>query len=139
MSERNFWLLLKGALGMQIHRIENKMASGTPDIHFIHKGISGWIELKYISDWSKKAIFCGLSRNQVLWLQDYALHGGNCWILIRVGRESTAVVHGSKANRLLKSVTIEEFFKTMAWYKSGKMTKSDWVELTNLLLNSQSA
>ena len=40
MSERNFWLLLKGALGMQMHRIENKMASGTPDIHFIHKGIS---------------------------------------------------------------------------------------------------
>ena len=139
MSERNFWLLLKGALGMQMHRIENKMASGTPDIHFIHKGISGWIELKYISDWSKKAIFCGLSRSQVLWLQDYVLHGGNCWVMIRVGRESIALVHGSKANRLLKSVTIEEFSKAMAWYKTGKMTKSDWVELTNLLLNSQSA
>ena len=48
-SEKQFWNLLRDKLPInKMYRVENKVTKGMPDIHYIHKGKSGWIELKYL-------------------------------------------------------------------------------------------
>jgi beta-lactamase class D len=48
MSEKSFWRLLRNNLPFKTYRVENKVMIGMPDVHYIHKGKTGWIELKYI-------------------------------------------------------------------------------------------
>ena len=135
MSERTFWILLKEPLPLKMYRIENKVAKGTPDVHFIHKGVSGWIELKYIPEWPKRKVYCGIKQTQVLWLKEYYNQGGNCWVAVRIGREAIAVFSGDKADVLISGPTRAEFLNAVTWFKTGRMTEDDWLQLTGVLLN----
>ena len=54
MSEKNFWTLIRNNLPLKMYRVENRVAQGMPDVHYIGNGKSGWIELKYINKWPKR-------------------------------------------------------------------------------------
>ena len=65
-SEKQFWNLLRDKLPInKMYRVENKVTKGMPDIHYIHKGKSGWIELKYLDKFPKNRISSGLKLNQM--------------------------------------------------------------------------
>ena len=48
MSEKNFWNLIRTNLNLKMYRVENRVASGMPDVHYVSEKGSGWIELKYV-------------------------------------------------------------------------------------------
>ena len=54
MSEKNFWNLVRNNLDLKMYRVENRVAVGMPDVHYISGKSSGWIELKFIPSLPKK-------------------------------------------------------------------------------------
>ena len=43
MSEKNFWTLIRNNLPLKMYRVENRVAQGMPDVHYIGNGNSGWM------------------------------------------------------------------------------------------------
>lgn len=54
MSEKNFWNLVRNNLDLKMYRVENRVAVGMPDVHYISEKSSGWIELKFIPSLPKR-------------------------------------------------------------------------------------
>lgn len=67
MSEKNFWNLVRDNCPVNMHRVENSVMRGMPDVHYIRNGQSGWIELKYLANWPSKRFASGLMLNQMMW------------------------------------------------------------------------
>lgn len=135
MSESNFWALLRSKLDIGImYRVENRVMSGMPDVHFIKDGVSGWIELKYMKDWPKKRIPVGLKLSQAYWLEKYAENGGRCWILIRIGRDFIGLAPGKHAKRLYENPSKDEFVSLLSFIKRGNMMKGDWESLAKVII-----
>ena len=131
MSEKNFWHLLRNSLPLKMYRIENRVMRGMPDIHYINdKGSSGWIELKFLSNWPKKRVATGLSLNQAIWLSEYK---GRCWVLIRVGRDFIGLIDGKKSKQIYNRVSKTEFSNLLNWHKKGNMSKEDWRSLSEVI------
>lgn len=66
------------------HIESHQTAQGVPDIHYLapmNYG-AGWFELKHDDEFPAKL---SLRNAQVFWLEDYAAHGGNCWVVLAVG------------------------------------------------------
>ena len=87
MSEKQFWKHLRENLPFKTYRVENKVMIGMPDVHYINKGNSGWIELKYMPEWKSKRVSTGYQLHQALWAKEHIKHGGTNWIMVRVNRE----------------------------------------------------
>ena len=136
MSEKNFWVLLRTSLSknLKMYRVENRVMKGMPDVHYVKDGKSGWIELKYIDKWPKARVTTGLKLNQCLWLKEYDEHKGQCWILIRVGRDFTGLIHGTNAKKIFDRPARSDFFKLLSYQKTGNMTKEDWSDLLKTLV-----
>jgi hypothetical protein len=131
MSENNFWVLLRVSLKLKMYRVENRVAKGMPDVHYLKDGKSGWIELKYIPDWSPKRVSVGLRKNQVFWLKEYDENKGRCWILVRIGRDFIGLIDGKNAEKLFKRPSKSEFINLLSWSKRGNMKNEDWQDLAN--------
>ena len=89
MNERGVWLLLKTGMGKRwdASRHEDKIGIGVPDVSFGCEDINGWIELKYIMEWPVRpttSVNIPLSPLQKHWLTLRGLHGGNCWLFVRI-------------------------------------------------------
>ena len=137
MSEKNFWVLLRTSMKkMKMYRVENRVMKGMPDVHYIQDGQSGWIELKYLKSWPKTRMSIGLRLNQSLWLKEYDEHKGQCWVLIRVGRDFVGLIHGRDAKRLFDRPSRKDFFDMMSYKKLGNMKKEDWDELQDTIIYS---
>ena len=135
MSEKNFWVLLRTSLKqLKMYRVENRVMKGRPEVHDIKDGSSGWIELKYIDKWPKTRVATGLKLNQCLWLKEYDENKGHCWIMLRIGRDFTALIHGRDAKKIFDRPSRPDFFKLLSYQKAGNMTKDDWDELCNVLV-----
>jgi hypothetical protein len=67
--------------------IENALDKGTPDVNCL----AGWIELKQIDDWPRREStpvqVHHFRPEQRTWLRARCEHGGNAWVLLRVGKE----------------------------------------------------
>ena len=134
MSEKNFWVLIRTSMkNLKMYRVENRVMKGMPDVHYIRDGNSGWIELKYMSKWPKTRVATGLKLNQSLWLKGYDEHKGQCWILFRVGRDFTGLIHGRDAKKIFDRPSRSDFFKMVVYKKTGNMSTQDWVDLENTL------
>ena len=137
MSERTFWNYVRTSLPIEkMYRVENKVAEGMPDVHYLSNGSSGWIELKYVEDWPQNKLSIGLRLKQAFWLNEYAANNGRCWILLRVGKEFIGLINGSSANQLVDKVDVPEFLDCLVYKKFGMMTASDWQELANVITAS---
>ncbi|MEK9697793.1 MAG: hypothetical protein VW270_18645 [Candidatus Poseidoniales archaeon] len=133
MSESNFWALLRNKLKLRMYRVENRVMKGMPDVHYIREGKSGWIELKYLKAWPKNRVSTGLKLNQCLWLKEYNEHKGDCWILLRVGRDYTGLIHGREAKKIFDRPSSGQILDLMTWGKRGNMTDEDWQELADVI------
>ena len=133
MSESNFWALLRNKLKLRMYRVENRVMKGMPDVHYIREGKSGWIELKYLKAWPKNPVSTGLKLNQCLWLKEYNEHKGDCWILLRVGRDYTGLIHGREAKKIFDRPSSGQILDLMTWGKRGNMTDEDWQELADVI------
>ena len=65
-------IILKG----QIFRVESNTINGIPDVYYLHKGKSIWVELK-----SNNVKNCGLSKYQINWHIQHKKNGGLSFIL----------------------------------------------------------
>tara|TARA_B100000519_G_scaffold175614_1_gene164235 strand:+ start:578 stop:949 length:372 start_codon:yes stop_codon:yes gene_type:complete len=75
--ESKLWLKIKKLkLKGQIFRVESNTINGIPDVYYLHKGKSIWIELK-----SNNVKNCGLSKYQINWHIQHKKNGGLSFIL----------------------------------------------------------
>ena len=96
MSEQALWQNLKTKMRGKWHvqRHEDRLSPGIPDLSFVCQGVAGWMELKYMEAWPKRAdtlTDIGLSVVQKAWMDAYVKHGGLAFVLLQVG-------HGGGAN-----------------------------------------
>lgn len=89
-SEAGQWSVLRPhmvKLKMDPVRIENKVMAGTPDVNFVE----GWAELKHTDRWPVRGGPLRLDHpptaEQKVWLARRWHAGGNCALVLRVGRE----------------------------------------------------
>ena len=76
-SEKNLWQRIKKLnLKGQIFRIESNTINGIPDIYWLYKARSKWIELK-----SNSGNKVGLSKYQINWHLKHWQSGGQSFIL----------------------------------------------------------
>lgn len=93
MPESTLWGYVKRGMGNCWHatRHEDVLNKGVPDVSFGYQGINGWIELKSLKAWPKRentiVRLPKFTMVQRIWLMRRQRSGGNCWILLRVGRE----------------------------------------------------
>jgi hypothetical protein len=133
-SEKQFWNLLRDKLPInKMYRVENKVTKGMPDIHYIHEGKSGWIELKYLDKFPKNRISSGLKLNQMYWSLEHFKNGGASWVLIRIGRDFIALVNAGYVGKLYNRPSRPDFLKFCTFYKKGNMTNEDWSELATTI------
>ncbi len=94
--ESDFWKRMKKMfLADWLERHENKVGSGTPDVHFMHRKNPGWIELKFEEKFPSRIDF---QPGQPLWLYEYAKKGGRCFVFLYVKAEKSVYVwHGRDA------------------------------------------
>lgn len=121
MSESLFWRnYVKRYLSSfgVLKRIENLIEIGMPDVVYCLRStlgdgpaVSGWIELKYAHEWPKREStefrFPHLTKEQVLWLEEWSRIGGKACVMARVGRDFF-LVPGSHCRILRDGVRREE-------------------------------
>jgi hypothetical protein len=108
-SERALWRTVRAKLSPfgRLERVENGAGEGTPDVAYClrggHKdspyywnlpdqipvrGFSGWLELKHLGRWPKRADtpvrVSSLTLEQVVWLEEWGRVGGSTYLLLQV-------------------------------------------------------
>lgn len=82
MQESAVWQALRRECGneVRIRRVENRLEVGFPDTLWTYRGKTGLFELKDWegSDW--------VSKEQALWMRDWASFGGICGVLAKKTR-----------------------------------------------------
>lgn len=92
-GERILWQYLARSLRGRWHaqRHEDRLTPGIPDVSWACEGKDGWLELKALRAWPKRAdtpVRVGLTAEQAAWLEARGrLGGGRCHVLVRVGQE----------------------------------------------------
>ena len=142
MSEKQLSRNVVRSFPGKITRIENRAQTGTPDLNYLVRKNShaGWIELKIGKVTSKGNLtFSRFTQSQVVWLADYARHGGNAFLLTRVHFHNNepsiyTLHHGSQYKLLNKAkcgtVMADQFIDEAVW--SG--TKLDVAEIAHQYL-----
>lgn len=76
-------------------RHEDSATVGVPDVSYGLDGRNGWIELKSVPRWPRKAPvrIRDLTVHQVRWLEKRGEAGGCCWLLLSVGRDYILMDH----------------------------------------------
>lgn len=106
-SERALWHTVRKAWGPfgVLKRIENSTETGTPDLSYCLMKHSGWIELKHLQAWPKRAttplVVEHFTSAQADWLDEWSRAGGDAWLLLQVGREY-ALFTAAGARRLYR-------------------------------------
>lgn len=101
MAERELWNDLKDKLSAygKLKRVENSCDKGTPDVSYLIRRYArvdptaGWLELKWEPGWPAKGPLKihSLTKDQVLWQEDWFAGGGKVFTLIRIGKEHLLV------------------------------------------------
>lgn len=96
MNEDALWKTVQEKVGPygRLLRVENALGSGTPDVNYLLRRypktppVCGWLELKYEPAFQKDGLrLKQLTKDQVLWHEDWASHGGRVFTLARVGKD----------------------------------------------------
>ncbi len=85
------------AKGVLTTHHEDALQSGIPDLSYSGGGHHGWIELKWLEAWPKRADTIvrvpHYTKEQKHFLLSRGRAGGRCWLLLRVGREHLLFDH----------------------------------------------
>jgi len=94
--EQKLWDAMKRENKKQLHvinleRVENMVADGTPDLYAKYYGSDCWIELKAVSMPKRKSTRVlgnkGLNPYQINWHLKHHIYGLRSFILIKAGKE----------------------------------------------------
>lgn len=89
-KEQKFWQQMKKSFGLDLmKRVENSIEPGFPDVHYLHNGFGGWIELKAQAKFPNSIDF---EPAQPLWLTKYWAAGGDCFLFLKVIEEQKVYV-----------------------------------------------
>jgi hypothetical protein len=112
-SERALWRSVKANLGPYgaFVRIESSTNKGIADVAYCINTHSGWLELKYLDAWPKRAATFvkvpSLTLDQVLFLERWYDSGGAAYLLLRVGR-SYMLLNSSTTRALWNGISRDE-------------------------------
>lgn len=98
---------------------EDRFSLGIPDLSYADRGVNGWIELKHVKEWPKRASttvkWKRYTPEQVNWLNKRGKKGGSCWILVQVGTEHF-VFPFYEGRKLRAGMTEDEFHERCVQY-----------------------
>lgn len=98
--------------------VENPCLPGTPDVNYIE----GWIELKWIRAWPKRADtpvkISHYTKQQRVWAFRRRRAGGQCWLLLQV-RMEWILLDGAVAALWLNKCTKRELIEKAALYSNS--------------------
>lgn len=127
-AEQLMWDYLSGVMRgrWDAQRHEDKYSDSIPDVSFARGGVDGWLELKIIPAWPKKANtpinLSHLRPGQVNWLEDRGRAGnGACYLLLAVGptpsKAEWLLVHWSVVREVYdRTITHEQLYaKATDW------------------------
>lgn len=90
--------------------VDNPRRPGTPDINFI----GGWVELKYLEDFPKRATTCvkfpKFYPQQRVWLVKRSLAGGKCFVFTQI-KFMYVLYEGGYAAQHFDRMTKDELLK----------------------------
>lgn len=120
MNESDFWTrrvrpIIYTLPEAMAERVENGVASGTPDAFFCVNGVSGWIENKYRKEPPKRAntpVFGegkGLRKEQLVWWTVYLRAYGHGFIAAGVGGAGYLVRATLPSIHLFNEMTLADF------------------------------
>ncbi len=104
---------------LDAHPVENITGVGTPDVECV----AGWIELKYMREWPKRADtvvrFPKYTPQQRSWHKRRRSRGGNVWLLLKVGRMEWLIFDAAVAANLFDTLTRKQMedIALMNWKK----------------------
>lgn len=106
--------------------IENGAGTGTPDVNFA----GGWIEMKYLKEWPKRAGTSvrpqePLKPEQRHWLEDRDRAGERCYVMLQVKRtQEWVLLDGLVAVRILGEAPRAELVsQAVAHWRGRQMEK----------------
>jgi hypothetical protein len=126
MAEKTLWKYLRDGMKgrWDACRHEDRLTAGVPDVSYGLQGINGWIELKELKRSTKGQLrLPRLTIEQRRWLTYRGRKGGNCWILVRVGRDYI-LINGEDAFQI-EELSLNQF---KLWSRA-----IDWDELEKIL------
>lgn len=114
---------------------EDALNTGIPDLSYSGGGVNGWIELKWLEDWPKRATTIvripHYTKEQRHFLLTRGRAGGRCWLLLRVGRGHWLFDHEAAQN--VGSQPREWFYAVSKGIGSCADTRIDFEQLTKEL------
>ncbi len=134
-DENHFKNYLIGQLQVYGHIVahEDKYSTGIPDTDYCFSGVAGWMELKIIQYWPKKADtnlhtpLKHLTNDQINWMKKRSNAGGNVYLLLKVMRTKEYLLfHGEDARRL-KDCTQESAYKLCIECYKGSLPPKDLI------------
>ena len=133
-KESWFWGKIRDNLKLDfMKRVENKVEPGWPDVHYLHKALSGWIELKYEAKFPRKIDF---EPGQPIWLDNYFRNGGCCYVWLYVEKDNTIYIwlgcHAKELNELGGTEKVKPFAQV-------QMNARGWLELYQLLFSTENS
>lgn len=141
MSERNLWVRIRQHIGSAGHfeRIENGVASGTPDVSFCIGGVEGHIELKFVKKYPKRASTpllgnAGLRKEQIVWAIQRCRAGGRVFVLIGVGLDVFLVRLSEENARMVNEWTLAMMLEESV-FQAENARKTPWPALLDALIS----
>lgn len=85
--ESNLWNWLLGGADADtmLHRVENALGAGTPDVFGVRAGTAFVCELKAVGRRPKGRVWCELRSEQASFLRRWHRVGGRAFVLVQVG------------------------------------------------------
>lgn len=118
-SGRTLAANLRGELpGIQLQRIEDESTEGIPDVYFIWRGVSCWVENKHVKALPKREstlVVPGLSPAQRNWLVAQHEAGGNAFVCVRDVNLGWLLAHGAaEVESLYRGIPLVEW-RALPW------------------------
>lgn len=106
--------------------VENPIRPGTPDVNYIE----GWIELKQIPAWPKRADtpvrIDHFTPQQRVWLHRRCLRGGRAHVLLLVGNKEWLLFQGEDAANHLGKIPKKQLLSLAIAVHLGSLDR-DWL------------
>jgi hypothetical protein len=120
--------VIKVLSGLHAVPIENPIGAGTPDVNYVE----GWIELKWLREWPKRATTIvqvpHYTDQQQVWAFKRRRAGGQCWFLLQVRRD-WLLLDGGVAAFVINRTTRQELIENATAYWDAGLPDSDLKEL----------
>lgn len=138
-----YHILKENAKHTNFYRVENTIELGTPDIHFVNRAVSGWIEAKQVKlpVQSSTPVHIPFRPSQYMWLKNYKAAGGIALLGIVVDgfeQEGFFFAEGvciqQEYQRNMFTDAYEQRYSLLTFVHKGRMDDFFLHELTRLTL-----